>query len=268
MNKIRLFIADADADSIAGVRRALYKSPSIEVIGAATNGALALDSLSAYRPDVLLTDINLPELDGIELLRRCRRMRVPPVCIVCTRFYSDLCVAYASRNGAAFFLYKPIDYERLPGIICDCWRDAGKARCDDETTSEDDASPGSAARSIHALMREMGIPSNLSGRQYIAEAVLCLYSDRRLLKNMSNGLYEQVARKTNARPASIERAIRGAISAAYERGSLSRHFSRRPTNRAFLEYILSALIRNDRAQTAEHGIGIAGYAQKTPGGVL
>lgn len=245
MKRIRLFIADADAAFTEKVRTMLHKSPVIEVVGTAFSGAQALELLSAYRPDVLLTDINLPELDGITLLKRARCMREPPACIVCTGFYSELCVEYANRGGASFFLYKPVDFSRLPAIITDCWR------CFRSISGDETSDPGVSGAvqgrvdAVRARLRRVGVPSNLTGSLYITEAVLCLSADRRLLNNMKNGLYPQIAARTNSTPQRIERAIRCAVSAAYERGSLKRHFAEKPTNRSFLEIILRSVDQPD-----------------------
>ena len=262
MKKIRLLIADADAAHIANVRRVIAQTRSIEVVDAATSGRRALDMLAAYRPDVLLTDVNLPEMDGIELLKQARRMRTQPTAIVCTRFYSDLCVEYASRNGAAYFLYKPIDYRRLPGVILDCCPKPIDATGTEARSARPDPAPA-----VRALLQAMGISPKLAGRQYILEAMLCLFDDRRLLNNLTNGLYEQVALRTHSTPQRIERAIRGAISAGYDRGAMKRFFNRRPSNRAFLYALL--LRMDDSARSTAAGRETAdGNIGNCPDGVL
>lgn len=263
MKKIRLLIADADAAHIANVRRVIAQTRSIEVVDAATSGRRALDMLSAYRPDVLLTDVNLPEMDGIELLKQARRMRTQPTAIVCTRFYSDLCVERASRNGAAYFLYKPIDYRRLPGVILDCCTKPG-----DTNGAEPKAAKPDPALAVKALLQAMGISPKLAGRQYILEAMLCLFDDRRLLNNLTNGLYEQVALRTRSTPQRIERAIRGAISAGYDRGGMKRFFNRRPSNRAFLHAMLLRMDDSARPAADREMADVDGNVGNCPGGVL
>ena len=254
MKKIRVFIADADTAHIAGVRRAISGCSGMEMIGATSDGRAAMELIAAFHPDVVLTDIQLPSLDGISLLRQCRRMRLPPVCIVCTRFYSDLSVEYACRNGAAFFLYKPIDPRRLPTVIQECWRELkpDSHRLENEERSRDICD---AARE---LLREIGIPSRLNGSRYILEAVQCLRSDRFLLNNMRNGLYQRVSERTNATPAQIERDMRNAIAIAFERGSLGRLFDARPSNRSFLTRLLR---RIDELDVAGRTVSMANHLQ-------
>ncbi len=231
MQRIRLLVADADTAHTDNVKRAVARCGGIEFVASAPDGRFALEQIAAFHPDVLLTDIHLPVMDGLELLKRCKRMREPPVCLVCTRFYSDLSVEYACRSGAAYFLYKPIDYSRLPSVIKECWM----ALRNSETEA---IAPSAALNALRTALLEAGIPSNLRGRVYIEEAVRCLVPERWLLKNMTFGLYARVAERTNASPAQIERAMRNAITAAYNRGVLKRSFAHRPSNRDFLEYLL------------------------------
>ena len=86
MEKIKLFIADANPEHIERVRHALAQSETLRIAGTSCDGRSALRQIVRLNPDALLTDIQLPGLDGISLLKELRYMKRPPVCIVCTRF--------------------------------------------------------------------------------------------------------------------------------------------------------------------------------------
>lgn len=253
MSKNRVLIADADAAFTSNVRRALSRFRDYEIIGTAGRGGLALEMLASFQPHVLLTDIQLPELDGIALLKRCQRMRTPPIAIVCTRFYSDLCVKQACLNGASYILYKPIDYNRLPHIIDECRRSAREAAAD---SADPDPRRHDQGR-VLAVLRDMGIPARLTGSAYIAEAVACLRDDQRLLKNLKTGLYPLLARRGGASATGIEHALRNAIGIGFERGGLKRHFNQRPTNRDFLQYLVRHLDGTEDVSDAIEGINRA-----------
>ena len=236
MNKLRLVIADADPAHVRQVRHALSGRSAIEIVGIAASGAIALEMLNACQPDVLLADVQLPELDGFSLLRASHRLRRPPVAILCSRFYSDLVVEHASRCGAAYFLYKPFDLDRLAPIIEECYR---RNRGDlDESAAAGEVRD--IAR-VRALLQDMGIPARLSGAMYIIEAVMRQRGNRLLLRNLNSGLYEELSSRLGSSPARIERAIRNAISVGYERGTLPSFFPTRPSNKALLEYIVRRL---------------------------
>ena len=106
---IKLYIADVDAGHVDMISQCVERSGKIRIVGRATDGNRALHDIGMYRPDVLVTDIQLPGLDGLTLLKDLQRVPYRPVSIVCTRFYSDLIVNKACRYGACHFMYKPID---------------------------------------------------------------------------------------------------------------------------------------------------------------
>ena len=68
----RLYIADIDPVFIRSVRMALSGCRRVEIAGEASSGRKALDDILRLKPDVLLSDIQLPELDGIALLQSSR----------------------------------------------------------------------------------------------------------------------------------------------------------------------------------------------------
>jgi DNA-binding NtrC family response regulator len=106
-------------DDDARVRRSLSEALVGESVHVATAaGAVeALDQLSRDRPDLILSDVRMPGVDGIELLRRIRRV-APEVSVVMMTAYDDLpTVAAAMREGATEFLVKPLDLHVLRRVI-------------------------------------------------------------------------------------------------------------------------------------------------------
>ena len=250
MSKLSLYIADVDDAFIVNVMNVISHSEHIRVAGYARDGRTALEQINALRPNVLLTDVQLPCIDGIDLMRRAQGVRHPPLCIASTRFYSDTLLEAAQMCGAAYCLYKPIQYSRLPGIIHSCWE-----------TRRHSAGPGqretaaAATRFSVNLLREKltawGFPIRMNGSLYIIESLLQLRRDPLLLNNLSKGLYPRLAEQLQSTPAGVERALRGAIAHAYDRGSLSIIFPERPTNRAFLAHVLQELDDVPGASPAE-----------------
>ena len=246
---VRLYIADLDALHIRNVRRACAGSRSVQVVGEASSGKRTLDDILRLRPDVLLTDIQLTELDGIALLRECGRLRNPPAVVICTRFYSAASMDWAFRYGAAYFLCKPLDYARLPELISEC---AGRPREEGPMAEAPADDHGRRAAGVRALLKDMGIPPKLNGSAYLVESVLRAQDDALLLRNLSRGLYVELAGRMDSTVPRVERSLRSAIGIAYERGTLKRHFSRRPTNRQFIEFLLresEAMARGDAGRT-------------------
>ena len=228
---VRLYIADLDATFIRSVRKAMVSSRSVEVIGEANNGAKALSDIRRLNPDVVLADIPLPELDGIALLRETRRMRKPPSVIICTRFYPTACMDWCFRFGASYFLCKPVDCQRLPELVTAC----AASREAPEPVAE---APDAGTASIQALLTEMGISARLNGSAYLVKAVLWVRENDLLMRNLTHGLYLELATSMGTTVSRVERSVRNAIAVAYERGSLRQHFPTKPTNRQFIEFLL------------------------------
>ena len=228
---VRLYIADLDAAFIRTVRKAMARSHTVEVVGEAGDGAKALSDIKRLAPDVVLTDIPLPELDGIGLLRETRRMRRPPSVIICTRFYPTACMDWCFRFGASYFLCKPVDCERLPELVTAC-------AVSPTTPEPADDAPDAEAASVQAMLAEIGIPAKLNGSAYLVKAVLWARENGLLMRNLTHGLYLELAGSMGTTVSRVERSVRNAIAIAYERGSLRQRFPTKPTNRQFIEFLL------------------------------
>jgi DNA-binding NarL/FixJ family response regulator len=103
---IRVLLVDDDALVRSGLRMMLSGSPRVEVVGEADDGRGALAAVDRHRPDVVLMDIRMPQLDGIAATRLLRAQPAPPHVLVLTTFDADELVLQALRAGAAGFLLK------------------------------------------------------------------------------------------------------------------------------------------------------------------
>ena len=116
---IRVVVAD-DQDLVrTGLVMILGAQPDLEVVGEAADGLAALDLATRLRPDVLLVDIRMPGLDGVEVTRRLAGPDVPDpmAVVVITTFDLDEYVLGALRAGARGFLLKDAGPELLVQAI-------------------------------------------------------------------------------------------------------------------------------------------------------
>jgi DNA-binding NarL/FixJ family response regulator len=103
---VKVLLVDDDALVRAGLRIILTSAGDIEVVGEADDGARAVAAVRDHRPDVVLMDIRMSEMDGITATAALRRLDVPPQVIVLTTFQADEQVISALRAGASGFLVK------------------------------------------------------------------------------------------------------------------------------------------------------------------
>jgi len=112
---IRVVVADDQALARVGCRTLLEAENDVEVVGEAETGTAALEVIKATRPDVVLMDIRMPDLNGLEATRRITAeptlegVRV----LILTTFELDEYVFEALRAGASGFLLKDVDPEEL-----------------------------------------------------------------------------------------------------------------------------------------------------------
>jgi DNA-binding NarL/FixJ family response regulator len=101
-----VLLVDDDALVRAGLRMILSSAEDLELVGEADDGARAVAAVREHRPDVVLMDIRMPEMDGITATAALRRLDAPPQVIVLTTFQADAQVISALRAGAGGFLLK------------------------------------------------------------------------------------------------------------------------------------------------------------------
>ena len=116
---IRVLIVDDQELVRAGFRLFLETQPGLEVVGEAADGREAIDRAREVRPDVVLMDIRMPNMDGVEATARLTSGAIEPAprVLVLTTFDLDEYVFGALRAGAAGFLLKDASRERLVDAI-------------------------------------------------------------------------------------------------------------------------------------------------------
>ncbi|MBV8527154.1 MAG: response regulator transcription factor [Candidatus Dormibacteraeota bacterium] len=106
---IRVLVVDDQELVRAGLRTILESAGDISVVGEASDGGAAIDAAKHLRPDVVLMDIRMPSMDGVEATRRMTGTRV----VMLTTFDHDEYVVEALRAGASGFLVKDAPSEEL-----------------------------------------------------------------------------------------------------------------------------------------------------------
>jgi len=113
MSRLRVVIADDQPLMRAGFKAVLEATGAIEIVAEAGDGAEAIAAAEAHRPDVVLMDIRMPGIDGIEATRRLPRHRI----LVLTTFGLDEYIVEALRAGASGFMTKDAPAAELVAAV-------------------------------------------------------------------------------------------------------------------------------------------------------
>jgi len=113
MDTIRILIADDHAMFREGLRALFAALPDVEVVGEAANGAAAVTQATTLQPDVVLMDINMPDLNGIEATRQILTTQSGMGIIMVTMLEDDASVFAAMRAGARGYVLKGAHHDEI-----------------------------------------------------------------------------------------------------------------------------------------------------------
>ena len=240
--KKQVLIVDADEQFRTKLEEALNACDEFEVVGIAADGEEAIRLLKAKAIDILVLDLLLPKYDGLTVLQLIPDMCIVPQILVTTAFISNYVAISAMRLGAQQLIHKPCDaYVIIRNLYCMMAdRNYGPAvfLWNDEKTVES---------LVTRILHEIGVPANIRGYQYLREAILLASKDKDSKNAILKSRYSEIASLYETTTTKVERAIRGAIEIAWDRGdldTLQRYFGYtvsnikgKPTNTEFISII-------------------------------
>jgi len=249
--KISVLIADANDDTRRLLTELLRAEDDLEVVGDAKDGIETLALTAELRPDVLLLDIVLPKLDGIEVLRRLSDACPQTKAVVNSGFITEASVSECAAAGASYFIPKPSDVS----TICARVREVGNRSKKPVVRLGDAPVLAKAEPSLESvvtdIIHEIGVPAHIKGYQYLREAIILTINDMDIINAVTKVLYPEVAKKFGTTPSRVERAIRHAIEVAWDRGDIEvlqkffgytvSNIKGKPTNSEFIAMIADCL---------------------------
>ena len=115
--KIKVMLAEDQNLVREGLRNLLELSDRIEVVGEVADGSEVLDGLQQFQPDVLLTDIRMPKMTGIEALQQMQSQNIDTPAIILTTFDDHQLVLEGLQAGARGYLLKDVSLDSLVNAI-------------------------------------------------------------------------------------------------------------------------------------------------------
>ncbi|WP_026673338.1 response regulator [Alkalihalobacterium bogoriense] len=111
--KMKVLIVDDHHVVRRGLRFFLETQDDIDVVGEAENGAIAIERIKEYHPDVVLMDLAMPVMDGIEAMKQIKELALPTKVIILTSFSDQDHAIPAIKAGAVGYQLKDIDPDEL-----------------------------------------------------------------------------------------------------------------------------------------------------------
>jgi DNA-binding NarL/FixJ family response regulator len=109
----RVFVIEDQPQLLRNLLKVLSTYPELEVVGAAQGGEAGVEQVAALKPDLLLLDLELPGIDGLEVTRRVKRGRAPVEVLILTSFDDEARVYEAMQAGASGYLVKRVGPEKI-----------------------------------------------------------------------------------------------------------------------------------------------------------
>jgi DNA-binding NarL/FixJ family response regulator len=146
-------VADDHRLMLAAVRRALSRSEAVEVVAEVDDATKILPAIGETRPDVVLLDIRMPQLDGLTCLERIRRVYPGIAVVVLSTFAGDEQLDGARDRGASGYIVKTVDPLQLASMVTEAVRSPEFV-----VFRPDAVDPGEAVEDFHGLSeRELAI---------------------------------------------------------------------------------------------------------------
>ena len=216
-NKIRVIIADDNKEFCHSLKASLEKESFLEVAGVAYDGKEAYEMILEKRPDILLTDIIMPYMDGLALLGKLNSntmLSKKPKTIVFSSMGYENIINKAMNLGASYFLAKPFESSSLIDRIKDICCAPEETHLKPVVKSKNDLETN-----ITMYIQQLGVPAHIKGYQYIRDAIAMVIDDMDTINSITKLLYPTVAKHYNTTASRVERAIRHAIEVAWDRGN-------------------------------------------------
>jgi two-component system response regulator (stage 0 sporulation protein A) len=212
-----VIIADDNKEFCHSLKAALEKESFLEVAGIAYDGKEAYEMILEKRPDILLTDIIMPYMDGLALLGKIQAnamLSKKPKSIVFSSMGYENIINKAMNLGASYFLAKPFESASLVDRIKDICFEAEQPQLKTVVKSKNDMETN-----ITMYIQQLGVPAHIKGYQYIRDAIAMVIDDMDTINSITKLLYPTVAKHYNTTASRVERAIRHAIEVAWDRGN-------------------------------------------------
>ena len=219
----KILIADPMNELCRALEQVIKESVDLKLVGSTANGYEMTQLAQAYQPDVIILDVLMQDLDGLQVLKLLRENKIRAKCIVLSCFYEDELVSRVQALGATCLLVKPFSIAQLvEKIYSAIFEEVAQGKppkilADSKTELW-----------VTNLLNEIGVPTHVSGYRYLRGGIILAAQDLEILNKVTKELYPAIAMEFNTFPARVDRSIRHAIEGAWDKKNIEKRLKYLP----------------------------------------
>ncbi|MBO4962414.1 MAG: sporulation transcription factor Spo0A [Clostridia bacterium] len=238
MSVMSAIILQEDLPYANSLKDMLDKTSYVKVLCSTNDGQMGLDLINKYSPDLVILDLILKTMDGLEILPEIKKQNPNCKVVVLTYLTGDENVSKATSLGADYYLIKPISSEMILKRI--------------SSFTEPTLSKSTLDDKISKIFISVGIPPHIKGYSFLREGVKMVVNNPSIINNITKQLYPMIGERFSTTPSKVERAIRHAIEVSWAKGridSINSLFGvsvylgqEKPTNGEFIALIADKML--------------------------
>lgn len=221
--QVKVLLVDDSQVQLKECKQYLEQQQEVEKVRIANNGIDAYEILEKESIDVVIMDLILPKMDGFGILERLstRNDMDKPEIMVLSALSQESVVKRACEMGVEYYMIKPFSPQMLHKRIIELNNlKIPEVRRIVRTVQKPTTSEKSRDEKITGVFLTIGIPAHIKGYHYLREAIKVVMDNEDVINRITKELYPRVAKRFNATPSKVERAIRHAIEVAWARGRI------------------------------------------------
>ena len=248
--KTRIMLVDDNKEFIDELNAFFSASENFEVVGIAYDGVKAVELFSNLRPDILLLDLVMPQMDGFSVLERIDKQKCKVV--VVSALSQDTFVTKAMNLGSDYYMMKPVSIQNLSDRLLEVLNPPVLKQTAYIANQKHLVRNNSLDEKISNIFITVGIPAHIKGYHFLREAIKMAIDNPEIINHITKRLYPDVASKFSTSPTKVERAIRHAIEVAWNRGKIENinslfgirvySHNEKPTNGEFIALVADKML--------------------------
>lgn len=237
MKTYSVIILQDDIETAKKIAEELEATSVIKVLGISNDGKMGLDMIEERSPELVIVDLVLKGLDGMEVLACLKEERFSGKILVLSSVSGDASVSKACGLGADYFMLKPVSVDLILKRI--------------EQIFEKHDSKNPIDDKLSKIFISVGIPPHIKGYAFLREGIKMVVKQPEIINNITKRLYPMIGDKFDTTPSKVERAIRHAIEVSWAKGRIdtinnlfgvSVFMGEKPTNGEFIALIADKML--------------------------